>query len=196
MDEIRYFVGLVSRAPLILRFFWFNQDLREIKLVSDLVEFEPAVFLVSNGWSLIDRYRQGTLLPMIERLTNELKDRPHHRLIILANDEAESQLCNAIGVQGISSSHNIWLDTNVFKITNRKIKYDAVYNAQLISYKRCDLVQNIRNVCFVSASGDADYVSKIWKSISHVQFINGSPLKTLRRLLPEEVNEVYNQSAV
>jgi hypothetical protein len=196
MRENRYFIGPVSRDPLIFRFFWYNQDLQEIKLISNLVEHESAVFLVSNGWSLVDRYRQGTLLPMIERLKNDLSDRPHHRLIMLGNDTTEANLCNALGVQGVSSNHNIWLDNNVFKITDAEKRYDSVYNTQLIAHKRCELVENIRNVCFITASSRADYVAKIWRNISHVQFVNGSPLGNPRRLPPAQVSEILNQSMV
>ncbi|THD45219.1 MAG: glycosyltransferase family 1 protein [Bradyrhizobium sp.] len=196
MSESKYFVGLVSRDPLVLRFFWFNQDMQEIKLASDLLGSEPAIFLVSNGWSLIGRYRQGTLLPLIERLKHDLGERPHHRLLLLGNDEAESQLCNAMGVQSLCSSHNIWLDSDVFKITGAQKKYDAVYNSQFIRHKRCELVEKVSNICFISASGDAEYIAEIWKAVSHAKFANGSPLENPRRLPPREVNEIYNQSAV
>jgi glycosyltransferase involved in cell wall biosynthesis len=163
--------------------------------------YRRAVLMVFFAWSaekdsIVKRSRRAAIL---HRRVN-----PGHTLIFLCNSTREAQMLVDRGEVAIPINQNCLVSDHDFRpLAPRAVIYDAVYNARLAPFKRHELALDIASCAFIyyqtndetRASDAALRRHHAAVAPGHV-FVNrlkrGKPV----RMSPEEVNEVYNQSAV
>lgn len=114
---------------------------------------------------------------------------------VLCNTQEDCNILSEIGFEILLIPHNVFLSEYLFyPYTNREYKYKAVYNSQILPYKRIELallLNNWRLISYVNenVSLDVEYRSKILLRVGQNTFVNPT-----RILSPNEINAIYNQS--
>lgn len=126
----------------------------------------------------------GRLRTMLQRKAQQLmfssKGIKHH-LMVHAHDE--DKMRTFCGVRGALISQNIYLNENVFKPLNLEKVYDAIYVAQLGTFKRHELAQKV-NRLYIACSGD---LKSFCPELSHASYNE-------QRLDKQEISRIINKS--
>ncbi|MEP9386670.1 glycosyltransferase [Mesorhizobium sp. KR9-304] len=163
-----------------------------------------AWFLISPTWTIEgeDRARELRQLAMLHRARN-----PGHRLIFACNTQEESDGLRAFGEAAFLHSHNAHVPEWIFKpLDGVAVEFDAVYNAQLVPWKRHELSLGIESCAFLfhrgatlptAAATEAAIIARHTAAVPGHVFINrfdahGKPA----RLSPSEVNTQLNRARV
>ena len=159
-----------------------------------------AVLLVFFAWSAEDPWsiKRTRRAAIQHRRAN-----PGHTLVFLCNSAREQKLLSDSGEVAILLNHNAFVSEHAFHpLAPQPVLHDAVYNARLAPFKRHELALGIERCAFIHyQSGHENNASDAVVRRRHALlpghvFVNpqadGKPV----RLTPEEVNEVYNRSAV
>ena len=130
---------------------------------------------------------------------------PLHKFIILCNTDAETEVMRGLGEA--ATTHNKTTNTSetVFRpLEGVEVEFDAIYNAQLASWKRHELAVDIPTCAFLfyrgvssTAKSEAALISRHMRSAPAHVFLNefddaGKPI----RFEPELVNFHLNRAAV
>jgi glycosyltransferase involved in cell wall biosynthesis len=102
----------------------------------------PALFLMYFTWAahqpwVVSRSRDAVSVYRTRR--------PLHRFIFLCNDERERAAHAAAGLDAILCNHNAFVDEEVFEPDGDTKRYDAVYNAAIVAWKRHELTRLIES---------------------------------------------------
>lgn len=126
---------------------------------------------------------------------------PSHEFIFLANSSTQRELYSQIDLPSYWINHNIFVDQQVFSvepILNKK--YDAVYNAVMLPYKRHELAAGIPSLSLITylKSNSGDYFRTIAEALHHGRWYNFAekPLTTgdYRALPKPEVSRFLNEA--
>lgn len=122
----------------------------------------------------------------------------NHRIIFFANSELEAQAIRDAGGESFFMHQNALVDSNLFKIICLDIaekKYNAVYNAQFLSFKRHELASKIKKLALLSYHMDPLYYSDVILNLPEYTLANKLlPDNGLSWLGYNEVNNIYNDS--
>lgn len=131
-----------------------------------------------GGWS-VPLHRIGHL--KAKQIIHKLAGRSHH-LMVNARDENAAR--KRFYIQGAHFSHNIYINEHLYNILDEPKKYDAIYTAQLMPFKRHELAKKIEKLMIISYGGD---LHTFCPELKHADFN--------REFLPrEELARKYNQS--
>jgi SAM-dependent methyltransferase len=194
--------GILSRDPLVIHTFWYSGDIYEqIIPVSRKIPTHNAIFLISNAWSILMRWRFGNLDRLFSTAKGFGNDFPRHRVIFLGNDEAETILLRQLGLESFFFNHNAFADYQyAVDLHNSSSNmadriWDAVYIARIERYKRIELMSALDRACVIYATCDLDYFRSIEREVSNVRFLNGHPDRgPYRYLAREEINATCSQA--
>jgi hypothetical protein len=107
----------------------------------------PAWFLISPTWSIeVD----GLALKLHEHAVAHRHDHPGHRLIFIGNAPNEVELLRQHGEAAVLCNKTIHASEHVFRpLDDVPREFDAIYNAQLVRWKRHELSLGIPSCAFL-----------------------------------------------
>lgn len=164
---------------------------------------KPAWFLISPTWSIEeDAIAEGLReLAVLHRF-----DSPHHRLIFVCNTPEEVVMLRKYREAAFFYNKTANTSERIFKpLEDVRVEFDAIYNAQLVPWKRHELSLEIKKCAFLfyrdrsaqrSADAEATIMARHAAAPGHV-FINpfdtaGEPV----RLPSSDVNRHLNRASV
>jgi glycosyltransferase involved in cell wall biosynthesis len=160
----------------------------------------PAYFLITLPWTQDD---MASAAPLAQMLAQRRRDFPNHSFFVLCNSRQEASNFRQLGVPSGLFNHNIFVDQNVFRpLPDQAKRFDAVYNAALVDWKRHHLAREIPRLELLFAPwhqnlGTADYVGSLRRDLPQASFVNQPAAQDQYRFLtPEEVVRQLNQAQV
>lgn len=105
-------------------------------------------FFVYSGWEQVNSgfYRRGA--EMLEVL-----DLDKAQFLWMANEQAEIDAYESVGIPATLINHNAWLDENGhLRVMAEDKIYDAIYSARLVEFKRHHLAAKVRNLALVAGN--------------------------------------------
>lgn len=190
---------VISRNPLIITGVWdllCRMDLQEI-----LPRNERVYIFCFLWWSREFPY----MVDPIPKFLNTYKEIcPYHQFIFLCNTKPEKQFLEKYNLEAIYCNHNAFLDESRYDIVpNIEKKYDALYNAKLVDWKRHHLAARIKNLALLAHTqfdpSDRDKVlgkRLRHKLLSGATWLNDNFGESERNIPPEELPQYINQAKV
>lgn len=126
-------------------------------------------FFVYSGWEQVETgsFRKGG--EMLDVLGIDKS-----QFLWMANEQAEIDAFESVGIAAQLINHNAWLDDNShLAILNEAKIYDAIYSARLVDFKRHHLAAKVRNLALVA--GNTHRSGTALKPPPHV-YLNEEPL--------------------
>lgn len=150
----------------------------------DVVWLIPSPWLAEDAWAATI-YRRS--LASIKSVA------PNHRIIFVANTNAEAAHFNRLGLESLVANQNQFADRDLFRpLTSVPYRiFDAVYNARFMRYKRHELARCVERLALIGYSFDAPEFPEIRSMLRSAHLANQKDDK-LRLLSEAEVNEVLN----
>jgi glycosyltransferase involved in cell wall biosynthesis len=127
-----------------------------------------------------------------------MKYHPDHNIIFLANSYPEYENLKYLGAPVIFCNHNTFVDRNLFKPFSDTIdlKYDAVYNAQFLSFKRHELATAISSLVLIGYNASKENADIVRSALPGATYANFEMDGSFRWLNQPQVNRIYNESSV
>jgi len=158
----------------------------------------PALFLMSFTWAAHER-------SVVSRSRNAVLGyrtrRPLHRFIFLCNDERERSAHAMAGLDAVLCNHNAFLDEELFQPGDETKRYDAVYTAAIVDWKRHELAQLVESCLHITYRRDKltgrqtlDQLEELERLMPSHHFANPIVDGHLMRILPPEVAALLQQS--
>lgn len=100
---------------------------------------------------------------------------PAHRVLILCNSAREVLLLQRDGVAAVLCNHNIIANDAVFTIIGGEAKrYDAIYNARMMAYKRHALARALPSLALLYYDADVEpgYFDSVRQALPHAVLLN------------------------
>lgn len=100
---------------------------------------------------------------------------PESRFVVVTNSEFEAYLLSTKGVPSMTASQAVFLNESVFKPMDCEPRFDAIYNARLLPWKRHALARDIRRLALLYDLGTKDeppLYDAIRAELPHAAFIN------------------------
>lgn len=193
-------MALLSIEPLIVAS---TIGLKRMPLFTAMprsVARHPCHFLLGMGWSADDdRVSDG----FARVCRQHLGAHPRHRIVALCNEAGAVARLQARGVEAILIHQNAFVDDRIFKpLSGRSVRYDALYNARFVAWKRHELAREVDRLALVGyASGDdpattAAYLEGLRAVMPGATYVNGWRDGRPIPLRPEQVNEALNEAQV
>ncbi|HEU5078236.1 MAG TPA: hypothetical protein VFT72_03450 [Opitutaceae bacterium] len=157
----------------------------------------PGLLLVGFLWLQNER----TVKWMREVKTLCAKHLPGWEIVILCNSEPEVSLYANSDLRAELFNQNSLLDETIYKIDPSVPKeFDAIYDGQLIRFKRHHLAYDVRSLALISykydMNYDPSYGRKVVSDLSHATWINNPLDPNYRKLTDAEVAHQYNRARV
>jgi glycosyltransferase involved in cell wall biosynthesis len=140
---------------------------------------------------------------LIKQLTlwqeRHLRRYPRHRIIFMANSEAEHRMMTAAGLMSAWVSHNAFVSPAIFRYLQESDKrFDAVYDARVDPFKRHKLAAAIESLALITArSQDGEtYMRSIRRILTQAYWFNDPLPSDYRVLSLSEINAALNQCRV
>jgi glycosyltransferase involved in cell wall biosynthesis len=134
-----------------------------------------AYFLISPAWT---RESDHLVRTDIEHIASLRAQYPDHRHVVLCNMTAELERYRAEHQPAIVCNANVFVDETKFDIPiERTGEFDAVYNAQLVPFKRHELCRDIESLAliyhrFAMNAAPADYPDRVKAMLPNAVFVN------------------------
>jgi glycosyltransferase involved in cell wall biosynthesis len=160
--------------------------------------YRPVTLLVEFSWSRDDEWHMDILA---RRKARHARRHPNHRMIFLANSEAEHRRLTARGLGSAWVSRNALVSPAVFRpLPGREKRFDAVYDARVCPFKRHGLAAGVERLALVTARDskhhDEAYVRSVKELLPRAHWFNDPLSPGYRGLAAEEVNEAINEARV
>ena len=153
-------------------------------------------FLLGLGWSARDEEVADGFAAACRR---HLETHPLHRIVLMCNEPEAVSGFHARGVDAVLISPNAFVDERIFRpLPGRAHRYDAVYNARFVPWKRHALAQDVERLALLGylAGDDPGYVAELHARLPRAVWLNEWRNGAPRLLLPEAVNELLNEARV
>jgi glycosyltransferase involved in cell wall biosynthesis len=168
--------SLVSRDPLIV---WGPSLPPELAgpgtSLAPYIGNRRAYFLISPSWT---REIDNLVSADIEHFAALRARWPEHRHIMLCNTRMELENYKKAGCPSIVCTANAFLNENTFDIApNRRPEFDAIYNAQLVPFKRHELCTGIDSLALIyhrysDPEKAAGYPDRVRAMLPRATFVN------------------------
>jgi hypothetical protein len=175
---------VLSRDPIVIYgFAIYSNMLAHATAMSPLLRGRRAHFLISNSWSLEvqDRIRNAAGACIAHRETY-----PEHDLTFLCNSPAELEGLRQCGIKSELINQSVFMSEELFRVMPEEAKrFDAVYNARMIAFKRHSLAAEIDSlllIYYVLGEADIAYHNGLRPRMPRATFLNGRPGEDYRRL--------------
>jgi hypothetical protein len=135
-DPLISYSGKVPRLPL---------GLASIDAVA--LRKRSAWFLISPTWSIEEN---GIAEELHELAVLHRRRNPHHRLIFVCNTPSETSAMQKLGEAALFYNKTANTSERIFRpLDDIRVEFDAIYNAQLVPWKRHELSLEIANCAFL-----------------------------------------------
>lgn len=168
------------------------------KIASLLPKSKLTIFVVPAA-SMLGRDLEKRGKAELEQFKAEF---PNVRIALLANDPQEVSLASSVGFEAHFINQNAFVDERLFVPTGAERQFDAIYNAQLLPFKRHHLAKLVKRLALVYYGKKGDYYQSVRSTLSHAYFANeerrpASREDNIIRFLPaREVSELNSSSHV
>lgn len=185
---------LVWNDPYIIYSGSYISESREItpfdEVTSKLHE-KKAIFLVLVAWSAEHQTNAENLVAWAKKyIANK-----NHRIIFMCNTLTEADIIRSCGGEAAFLHQNALVDPTLFTVDHNAIKkYDAVYNAQFLSFKRHELCADIKRLALMSYNMDKAYYENVVKPLNNYSLLNTLVEDKLGWLGFNQVSRIYNES--
>ena len=196
-----YFV--VSTDPLIFHVVHSRTTASDFKnsyrFLFDRIKNKPAYFICTWQWHT-EEPRHADFVRQIEQ--DLLREYPNFKFIHLGNTLRQVETFRKYELNTIFCNQNCFLDERIFKpLPDTEKKYDAVYDARIIEFKRHFLAAEIKNLALIYAQTyslefDADYIIKTKQSLREAHYLNFLKSDKFQHMEMEEINKALNESRV
>jgi glycosyltransferase involved in cell wall biosynthesis len=192
---------VISVEPLIF-FIQIDLDtarlLHDYKFLFDSLNNRTAYFICSTCWYLERSENINEFNNLLERFKI---DYPNFIFITLSNTIRQLDLFNENSIKTVFCNNNCFIDEKIFfPLPDTEKKYDAVYDARLVEWKRHHLASEIDSLGLIYYtipwSEDNSYMNKIIRNFAQSRFFNHSETGECKKLTPPEVNQALNQCRV
>ena len=153
---------------------------------------KKAIFLVLVAWTAERQQNAENLVAWAKKyIANK-----NHRIIFMCNTLAEADIIRSCGGEAAFLHQNALVDPLLFNVNHEATKkYDAVYNAQFLSFKRHELCSDIKNLALISYNMDWFYYQTTVKGLNNFTLMNSLVEENkLGWLGYTEVSGIYNES--
>lgn len=160
------FWNLISCDPIIIYTMPFSDDYDS--LYHELIG-KKAIILKSNPWVPKNINQARVLKNETSIIQNNHKNL---EFIYLCNEESESEILKSVGLNAHFCNQNCFIDENIFNIKKDiKKSYDALYDAQIVAYKRHHLAKDVSNLALngyiSSITENQEYTSYVRENFKH-----------------------------
>lgn len=138
-----------------------------------------------------------------EAIRNFRDEFPRIRIIFLANEVEEKSEIESWAAESIYVNQNAFLDENIFNIRSQELRFDAVYNGQMLPFKRHHLASDIRSLCLIYYGNHLDYFFSVKNCLPNATFANGDPIESangkgniFRFLSSRDIVDIYASARV
>lgn len=192
--------AVLSADPLVLyvRDWVLADDPGALLPVFRRYRYRPVYLLVELSWAQDDPWHVDRLERWKAR---HVRRHPRHRMLFLANSEAEHRLMTARGLGSAWVSHNAFVDPATFRpLPGREKRFDAVYDARVCPFKRHHLAAGVGSLSLVTARvgrfHDEAYVRSVRELLPRAHWANDPLAPGWRSLSGEEINAAINDARV
>ena len=157
---------------------------------------QRVVILMGTWWTVDPQYgKPASFCSWIKELMNTYENLT---IIACANSVEEYEAVKSEGVEVILANQNMFIDENFyFPIENQTIKFDAIYNAQFLPFKRHELLEGIDSLALIGYNHNSDekYMARISTVLKRATLLNFDESNNVRFLNKEQCNVAYNMSS-
>ena len=190
---------LLSPRPIVLhvRDYAFRPGAPAFRLLRALRQ-QRVDILLTTSWN----HARQRLSERLVRLQWRLRRIGDHRITFLAASAAEHVHFQRVGLPTLHVNNAAFMDERIFRpLPGCQVRFDAVYDAKLSSFKRHQLAAEVPRLALVTylheGKLDPDYQAAIAPIVARAHVFNGDPFSGAYRFLaPEEVNRALNQCGV
>lgn len=139
--------NLLSAFPPIIQTFSAEESLGCVCMTGPHLARYRVRFLLVPTWSSEVPGRAELFADLARRYQ---EDYPRHKLTFLSATDRETELMRAQGCDAITLNHNCFVNEAIFKpLAEIAPKYDAIYNARLVPYKRHELAASVDSLALL-----------------------------------------------
>jgi len=130
------------------------------------------------------------------------REYPKFRFVHLCNDKTQLKLLGNSGCEAYFCNQNALVDESIYIPLDNNIekKYEAVYDARLLRFKRHYLAARLESLGLIYYSAatedETEYMEEIKKNFSRARFFNHDRTGSYQKLSSHEVNDALNQCRV
>lgn len=192
---VKYYGQVISTKIGILTINSF-QNLNSISKILNNNFPNKKFHVICGIWWSLESLKQ-ILKMIIIVFTNKVKYK-NVKFYFLCNTKSELKIINSLGLNGIFCNQNCFLDENKFRIINSPKKFDAIYNAVLLKFKRHYLMSKIRNGAIITYNFEnSKYKVELDKILDDsINWLNYKCKSTPRFLSEYNLVEFINMSYV
>lgn len=169
---------VISRSPLVTiskRAVPFNQALGFAALADDLDRYGPSIHFVGlcntiePNNSVFNLDTADALASDYARVTRDYRNA---HFVILCNTELEVFELSRRGVQSILANELIFTDEAIFDVAPGAPRYDAVYNAVPMPFKRHHLAAAVRSLLLIMRPYKSEFTDAALAGLGHADVAN------------------------
>lgn len=158
---------------------------------------EPGLLLLGFLW--LQNERTVRLMQEVRQLV--ARHLPGWEMVILCNSEPEVELYGKTELRAVLFNQNSVLDETIYTVDPGVGKeFDAIYDGQLILFKRHALAYQLRSLALISYKYDMNYDPaygrKVVSDLAHATWINNPLDPAYRKLADAEVARELNRARV
>lgn len=193
--------SIISTEPLIFHLL-ISPDLSDFmddyELLFNFLKERKAYFLCQTE----TYFENQQDIERLKELIESFKERcPDFTFIFLANTPKQHRLFTKKKLNSAFCNSNCFVDENLyFPLLGTKKRFDAVYDARLVDWKKHDLAARVDSLALIYYGipwkEDVSYMNKIKKDFSHAHFFNHSTPGEYQRLAPSDINKCLNQCRI
>jgi len=184
---------VISSKPIIVITIW---DFWNYFRLFSKIPKRGNVYFIFLCWSLMES--DG----IVEQIKNEYnkhsKKYPKHKLIYLCNSLKQFKIFGKFDLPRIFCNQNAFLDKRMYKIIpNVGKKYDGIYNARIVTFKRHFLASKVKNLALIAFTGGSTQtdIDSIKKALPEATWINKATIRS-DEIPEEEICKYLNQAKV
>lgn len=193
--------SIISVEPLIF-FTQISPNLtdfiRDYKFLFDSLKSKKAYVICNTFWHFEDAKNIEQLEKLLEKFKNEY---PNFTFIFQCNTLRQLDLFKEKGINAVFCNHNCFIDEKIFfPLPDTEKKYDAVYDARLVEWKRHYLASKIDSLGLIYYAipwfENNSYMENILRDFAHARFFNHTEIGECKKLSPSEINQILNKCRV
>lgn len=154
-----------------------NPFLGDLDSIAEFVGNRDCTCLVVQAFSIHKKSDKNKVERVSEYIRASTKYK-NMKLIALCNEEIELEVFRGSGIEACVINQNAFVDEKIFSVQEGSVRFDAIYNGQLKSFKRHYLATQVKSLALLYYGGESDlaYFDEVKKLLSHAEFLNGDPV--------------------
>jgi glycosyltransferase involved in cell wall biosynthesis len=199
VDRTSGFYGVVStQPPIVYQCHWnfYGGVAKAMEPFYDQLHDLPVTVFVNYWWDCSASWR----VRHVRRAWNVeyLARHPDHQVLHLCNSQAELDVFREAGMDAILCNQNAFVDERLFQpLAQIEPRYDAIYDAKLVPFKRHELAAEVANLALLHAQfkepAPDSHAYDVRKAFQDAHWFNDDSVGRYGLLGPAAINEAYNE---